>query len=74
MVLGDFTFLDVFWSMLVFTGLVLFIWMFIACFADVFSRRDVSGWGKAGWVIFFIIFPFFGCLTYIIVRPTPAGP
>ena len=69
--LATFTFWDVIWSMFVFTALVLFIWMFIACFADVFSRHDLSGWGKAGWTVFFIIFPFFGCLIYLIARPAP---
>ncbi len=67
--LATFTFWDVVWSMLILTGLVLFIWMFITCFADLFTRHDVSGWGKAGWTIVFLILPFFGCLTYLVVRP-----
>lgn len=43
--------------------------MFIAVFADVFRRDDLSGWAKAGWSLAFIFLPLLGILIYIIVRP-----
>jgi hypothetical protein len=65
----DWTFGDVIWSMIVFFCWVIFIWMFIAIFTDILRRDDVSGWGKAGWLILIIILPFLGILIYMIARP-----
>ena len=68
--LADFGFGDLMWSMLVFFFWVALIWMFIAVFADVFRRRDLSGGAKAGWILLIFILPLFGILIYVIVRPT----
>jgi hypothetical protein len=57
------------WSMIVFFFWMMFIWMFIATFADIFRRNDVSGWGKAGWILLIFIVPFLGILIYVIARP-----
>ena len=69
--------LNFFWYMLVVTFWIMIIWMFISVFADIFTRRDISGWGKAGWIILIFIIPFLGVLIYVIVRPdlaeTPVG-
>ena len=46
---ADYPFLDVFWTMLVFFGWVIWFWLLITVFADLFRRHDISGWGKAGW-------------------------
>jgi hypothetical protein len=48
---------------------VAFIWMFIAVFADIVSRHDLSGSTKALWIVFIVFFPFLGVLVYLIVRP-----
>jgi hypothetical protein len=45
--------------------------MFIGIFADIFRRSDLSGWGKAGWIILIVILPFIGILAYMIARPKP---
>jgi hypothetical protein len=45
------------------------IWMFIGVFADIFRRRDLSGLGKAGWVVVIVVLPFLGILIYLIARP-----
>jgi hypothetical protein len=60
---------EVLWAMLAFFFWFMVIWMFIAVFADVFRRNDLSGWGKAGWIFLFFIFPFLGLLIYMIARP-----
>ena len=65
----DWSFGDVLWAMLVFFFWVLYIWMFIAIFADIFRRDDMSGWAKAGWVLLIVLVPFIGILVYIIARP-----
>ncbi len=60
--------LDLFWSMLWFFMFFLWIWLLISLFADIFRSDDLSGWGKAGWVLFMIVLPFLGALIYLIVR------
>jgi hypothetical protein len=45
------------------------IWMFIGVFADIFRRDDLSGWGKAGWLLLIFIIPLLGILIYLIARP-----
>jgi hypothetical protein len=55
--------------MVVFFIWFMIIWMFIAIFADIFHRNDLSGWGKAGWIFLIVILPFIGILAYIIARP-----
>jgi putative oligomerization/nucleic acid binding protein/phospholipase D-like protein len=65
---SDYPFLDVFWTMLVFFGWVIWFWLLITVFADLFRRHDVSGWGKAGWTLFVIVLPFLGVLVYLIAQ------
>ena len=52
--------LSLFWTFLMFAGVVLLLFFIIWCFVDNFRRRDHSGWAKAGWTVLILIFPFFG--------------
>ena len=65
---ADYPFLDIFWTMIIFFAWVIWIWMVIAIFADLFSRHDISGWVKAAWSVFIIVVPFLGVLVYLIVH------
>lgn len=58
---------DIFWAMLWFFMFVIWIWLLIAIFADIF-RSDISGWGKAAWTIFVIVVPLLGVLVYLIAN------
>jgi len=60
--------LDVFWTMTIFFAWMIWIWLLIAIFMDLFSRHDVSGWGKAGWTFALIVLPLFGVLIYLITE------
>jgi hypothetical protein len=46
--------------------LVLWFWLLITVFGDLFRRQDVSGLGKTVWVILLIVFPYFGIFIYLI--------
>ena len=59
---------DVFWSMLWFFLFVIWIWLLIGVFADIFRSQDLSGWGKALWTLFVIVLPYLGVFVYLIVR------
>jgi hypothetical protein len=58
--------LDLFWTFFVFFGLVVYFWVLITVFADLFRRHDIGGWAKAGWTVFVLVLPLIGALIYLI--------
>lgn len=64
---ADYPLLNIIWTMIVFFGFVIWIWLMFMVFADLFRRHDVSGWGKAAWTIAIIFVPLIGVLAYLIV-------
>jgi hypothetical protein len=70
---SDYPFLDLMWTMLVFFGWVIWFWMLIVIFGDLFHRSDLSGGSKAGWTVALILLPFIGVLTYLIVQGKNMG-
>jgi Short C-terminal domain/Phospholipase_D-nuclease N-terminal len=72
-VLAAYTFGDVMWTMLVFFAWIIFFWLLFTVFGDLFSRHDISGWGKTGWVLLVIILPFLGIFIYLIVNGRSMG-
>jgi putative oligomerization/nucleic acid binding protein/phospholipase D-like protein len=67
---ADYPFLDVFWTMLIFFLWILWFWLLFTVFLDVFRRHDISGWGKAAWLVFVILLPFLGVFVYLITQNT----
>jgi len=65
---ADYPFLNILWTLIIFFAWVAWIWIAIVIFMDIFSRRDISGWVKALWVVFVIILPFLGVLVYLIAN------
>src|SRR4051794_1453953 len=63
---SDYPFLDVLWTMLVFFGWVIWFWLLITVFSDLFRRHDISGWGKAGWILLCVVLPYLGVFIYLI--------
>lgn len=68
MLAADYPFLDLMWTMVVFFLWILWFWLLFTVFADIFRRRDISGWGKAAWLIFAILLPFLGVFVYLITQ------
>src|SRR5262245_58141007 len=54
--------------MFIFFAWVIWFWLLITVFADLFRRRDTSGFAKVLWIIFVIIVPYFGVFIYLIVE------
>jgi MFS family permease len=71
--LATYTFGDVMWTMFVFFAWILFFWLLFGVFGDLFGRRDISGWAKAGWTVFVIILPFLGIFIYLISQGKGMG-
>ena len=65
---GGFTFSNFLADVLSIFIFVLWFWLLITIFGDLFRRHDISGWAKAIWVILLIIFPYLGIFIYLITQ------
>jgi hypothetical protein len=63
---AEYPFLEVMWTLIVFFLWVMWFWLLITVWTDIFRRDDLSGWGKAAWLIFTIVLPFLGVFVYLI--------
>ena len=60
--------LNVFWTMFEFFLWVIWVWILIMVFIDIFRSHDLSGWAKALWFVFVLFIPLIGVLVYLIAR------
>ena len=60
--------LNLFWTMLEFFLWVIWIWILIMVFIDIFRSHDLSGGAKALWFVFVLFIPLVGVLVYLIAR------
>ena len=60
--------LEVFWTMLIFFSFIIWIWILFTVIADIFRRRDASGFVKVLWIVFVIVAPYFGVFIYLILE------
>lgn len=63
---AEYPFLEVLWTMFVIFAWVIWFWLLITVFADVFRRHDIGGGKKTLWIIFVIVTPFLGVFIYLI--------
>jgi hypothetical protein len=63
---GGFSFANFLVDVLTLFAFVIWFWLAISVFGDLFRREDIFGWGKAIWVIGVILFPYLGVLVYMI--------
>ena len=60
--------LGAFWTILMIFLWVIWFWILITIFIDLFRSHDLSGWAKALWFIFILLLPLIGVLVYLIAR------
>ncbi len=65
--------LGAFWTLLWLSLWIIWIFLLFKVVIDIFRSRDLSGWGKAGWLIFVIVLPFLGVFIYLIARGDEMG-
>ena len=65
--------LDAFLTMLWFFLWVLWLFLLFRVVLDIFRDDSLSGWGKAGWLLFALVLPYVGVLVYLIVRGRGMG-
>jgi predicted ferric reductase len=62
------SFWDWFWLLVWTFVFVMYLMVLFHIIADLFRDKDLSGWWKALWIIFLIIFPFLAAFIYLIAR------
>ena len=65
---GGFTFTNFLASLFSIFIFVLWLWLLMTVFGDLFRRHDVSGVGKVAWVILLIVLPYIGLFAYIVTQ------
>jgi ABC-type transport system involved in cytochrome bd biosynthesis fused ATPase/permease subunit len=68
LLIADYSLGDALLTVLEIFLLVAWFWILITVIGDLFRDHQISGWGKALWVLFLIVAPFLGTLVYLIVR------
>jgi Phospholipase_D-nuclease N-terminal/Short C-terminal domain len=68
LVLADITFGELLLIALEVFFLVIWIWILFTIITDLFRDHEMSGWGKAAWVLFLVFIPFLAALIYLIAR------
>ena len=56
------------WSMLWFFMFIIWFWLLVTVFGDIFRSDDMGGFAKALWIIFIVLFIYLGVLVYFIAR------
>ena len=62
---SDYPFLEIIGTIIVFFAWVAWFSAVFRVLGDIFRRDDISGWGKAGWVLIVVVIPFVGVLIYL---------
>ncbi len=68
MLAADYPFLEIVWTLIIFFAWVIWFWILITVFADLFRRRDIGGGSKVLWSIFVIALPFLGVFIYLLTQ------
>ena len=68
----DYPLLGVFWTLLLASLFILWIFIVIWAFIDNFRRKDHSGFAKALWFLFILFLPVLGVFVYLVARPATA--
>jgi hypothetical protein len=68
LVVANYNFASFLWDVLVIFAFVIWFWLLIVVFGDIFRRRDIGGWGKAAWIILVIVLPYLGVFIYLIAE------
>ena len=65
---GGYTYSNFLMNVLGIFAFVVWFWLLVVIYGDLFRRHDISGWGKALWVIGLVVFSYLGILAYLITQ------
>ncbi|MEH0542918.1 SHOCT domain-containing protein [Streptomyces sp. B21-105] len=69
----DYPLLSAFWTMMVFFLWIMWFVLLFRVVMDIFRDDDLSGWAKAGWLVFCVVLPFLGVFVYVVARGKNMG-
>ncbi|MFC3575127.1 SHOCT domain-containing protein [Streptomyces yaanensis] len=69
----DYPLMSAFWTMLWFFLWVMWFVLLFRVVVDIFRDDSMSGWAKAGWLVFAIVLPFIGVFAYVVARGKDMG-
>ena len=67
---GGYTYSNFLMNVLGIFAFVVWFWLLVVIFGDLVRRHDISGWGKAVWLIGLVVFPVVGIIGYLITQGT----
>ena len=65
---GGYTYSNFLMNMLGIFAFVVWFWLLVIIYGDLFRRHDISGWGKALWVIALVLTSYLGIFAYLITQ------
>ena len=65
---GGYTYSNFLMNVLGIFAFVVWFWLLVVIYGDLFRRHDISGWGKAFWVIGLVVFSYLGILAYLVTQ------
>src|SRR5499433_2767969 len=65
---GGYTYSNFLMNVIAIFAFIVWFWLLVVIFGDLVRRRDISGWGKALWVIGLVLFSYLGVLVYLITQ------
>jgi Phospholipase_D-nuclease N-terminal/Short C-terminal domain len=65
---GGYTYSNFLMNVIAIFAFVVWFWLLVVIYGDLFRRHDISGWGKAVWVIALVLFSYLGILAYLITQ------
>jgi uncharacterized membrane protein len=65
---ADYPILGAFWTLLMFTGFIIWLILLFNVFGDIFRRHDIGGGMKALWIVLLVVVPYFGVFIYLITQ------
>jgi hypothetical protein len=71
MLASTYPLLDIFFTLLILAGLVVWLVLLVLVIMDIFRSGDLRGAAKAAWLIIVLILPLVGVVLYLWVRGSP---
>ncbi len=65
---GGYTYSNFLMNMLGIFAFVVWFWLLVVIYGDLFRRHDISGWGKALWVAGLFLTSYLGIAAYLITQ------
>ena len=68
-----FTYRNFLMDMIAVFAFVVWFWLLIVIYGDLFRRHDISGWGKALWVLALVLTSYLGIVAYLVTQGKGMG-